>query len=145
MAGPCSVESKQQLFTVAEQVAKAGARVLRGGAFKPRSSPYSFQGMGEEGLKLLREAGEHFNMLVISEVMEISQIALMLPYIDIFQVGARNMQNFNLLRELGKVKKAGTAQARNRGHSGRAATVRRIHHGRRKLRRDSVRARYPYL
>ena len=105
MAGPCSVESKEQLFTVAEQVAKAGARVLRGGAFKPRSSPYSFQGLGEEGLKLLRQAGDHFNMLVISEVMEISQIALMLPYIDIFQVGARNMQNFNLLRELGKVKK----------------------------------------
>jgi 3-deoxy-7-phosphoheptulonate synthase len=106
MAGPCSVESKEQLFNVAEQVAKAGARVLRGGAFKPRSSPYSFQGMGEEGLKLLRQAGDHFNMLVISEVMEISQIGLMLPYIDIFQVGARNMQNFNLLRELGKVKKA---------------------------------------
>src|SRR5216683_1820950 len=105
MAGPCSVESKTQLFTVAELVAKAGARVLRGGAFKPRSSPYSFQGMGEEGLKLLREAGDHFNLLVISEVMEISQIPLMLPYIDIFQVGARNMQNFNLLRELGKVKK----------------------------------------
>jgi 3-deoxy-7-phosphoheptulonate synthase len=105
MAGPCSVESRAQLFTVAEQVAKAGARVLRGGAFKPRSSPYSFQGMGEEGLKLLREAGDQFNLLVISEVMEISQIALMLPYIDIFQVGARNMQNFNLLRELGKVKK----------------------------------------
>ncbi len=105
MAGPCSVESKEQLFTVAEQVAKAGARVLRGGAFKPRSSPYSFQGMGEAGLKLLREAGDHFNLLVISEVMEISQIGLMLPYIDIFQVGARNMQNFNLLRELGKVKK----------------------------------------
>jgi 3-deoxy-7-phosphoheptulonate synthase len=105
MAGPCSVESREQLFTVAELVAKAGARVLRGGAFKPRSSPYSFQGMGEEGLKLLREAGDHFKLLVISEVMEISQIALMLPYIDIFQVGARNMQNFNLLRELGKVKK----------------------------------------
>src|SRR6202140_1094070 len=105
MAGPCSVESRDQLFTVAEHVAKAGARVLRGGAFKPRSSPYSFQGMGEEGLKLLREAGDQFNLLVISEVMEISQIALMLPYIDIFQVGARNMQNFNLLRELGKVKK----------------------------------------
>ncbi len=105
MAGPCSVESKEQLFNVAEQVAKAGARVLRGGAFKPRSSPYSFQGMGEAGLKLLRQAGDHFNMLVISEVMEISQIGLMLPYIDIFQVGARNMQNFNLLRELGKVKK----------------------------------------
>jgi 3-deoxy-7-phosphoheptulonate synthase len=105
MAGPCSVESRQQLFTVAEQVAKAGARVLRGGAFKPRSSPYSFQGMGLEGLKLLREAGDHFGLLVISEVMEIAQIELMLPYIDIFQVGARNMQNFNLLRDLGRVKK----------------------------------------
>ena len=105
MAGPCSVESRDQLFTVAEMVARAGARALRGGAFKPRTSPYSFQGLGIEALKLLREAGDKFNMLVISEVMEISQIAVMLPYIDIFQVGARNMQNFNLLRELGKVKK----------------------------------------
>jgi 3-deoxy-7-phosphoheptulonate synthase len=105
MAGPCSVESRDQLFTVAEQISKAGARVLRGGAFKPRSSPYSFQGLGVDGLKLLREVGDHFNLLVISEVMEISQIDLMLPYIDIFQVGARNMQNFNLLRELGKVRK----------------------------------------
>ncbi len=105
MAGPCSVESREQLFTVTEQIAKAGARVLRGGAFKPRSSPYSFQGMGLEGLKLLREAGDKFGVLVISEVMEISQIEVMLPYIDIFQVGARNMQNFNLLRELGKVRK----------------------------------------
>jgi len=104
MAGPCSVESHTQLFTVAELVAKAGARALRGGAFKPRSSPYSFQGLGLEALKLLREAGDKFNMLVISEVMEISQIEVMLPYVDILQVGARNMQNFNLLRELGKLK-----------------------------------------
>src|SRR5207247_8501960 len=86
-------------------VAKAGARALRGGAFKPRSSPYSFQGLGIEALKLLREAGDKFNLLVVSEVMEISQIPQMLPYIDVFQVGARNMQNFNLLRELGKVKR----------------------------------------
>ena len=105
MAGPCSVESRQQIFSTAEAVAKAGARVLRGGAFKPRSSPYSFQGHGEDGLKLLREAGEKFKLLVVSEVMEISQIPLMLPYVDILQVGARNMQNFNLLRELGKVRK----------------------------------------
>lgn len=105
MAGPCSVESRQQLFTVAEQISKAGARVLRGGAFKPRSSPYSFQGLGLEGLKLLREAGETFGMLVISEIMEISQIEIMMPHVDILQVGARNMQNFNLLRELGKIKK----------------------------------------
>ena len=105
MAGPCSVESREQLFTVSELVSKAGARVLRGGAFKPRSSPYSFQGLGPDALKLLREAGDRFKLLVISEVMEISQIALMLPYVDIFQVGARNMQNFNLLRELGKIRK----------------------------------------
>src|SRR2546422_5011564 len=105
MAGPCSVESREQLFTIAEQISKAGARVLRGGAFKPRTSPYSFQGLGLEALKLLREAADRFGMLVISEVMEISQIAMMLPYVDILQVGARNMQNFNLLRELGKIKK----------------------------------------
>jgi 3-deoxy-7-phosphoheptulonate synthase len=105
MAGPCSVETREQIFSTAEVVAKAGAKVLRGGAFKPRSSPYSFQGHGEDALKLLREAGEKFNLLVISEVMEISQIPMMLPYVDILQVGARNMQNFNLLRELGKVRK----------------------------------------
>ncbi len=105
VAGPCSVESREQLFTVADLVAKAGARALRGGAFKPRSSPYSFQGLGIEALKLLREAGDKFKLLVVSEVMEISQIPQMLPYIDVFQVGARNMQNFNLLRELGKVKR----------------------------------------
>src|SRR5438477_2570110 len=105
MAGPCSVESREQLFTAAEKVSKAGARALRGGAFKPRTSPYSFQGLGLEALKLLREAGDRFGMLVISEVMETSQIAMMLPYVDILQVGARNMQNFNLLRELGKIKK----------------------------------------
>jgi len=105
MAGPCSVESRDQIFSTAEAVKKAGAQVLRGGAFKPRSSPYSFQGHGEEALKLLSEAGDKFKLLVISEVMEISQIALMLPYVDILQVGARNMQNFNLLRELGKVRK----------------------------------------
>jgi 3-deoxy-7-phosphoheptulonate synthase len=104
MAGPCSVESQEQLFTAAELVSKAGAKVLRGGAFKPRSSPYTFQGLGLDALKLLREAGDRYGLMVISEVMEISQIELMLPYIDIFQVGARNMQNFNLLRELGKVR-----------------------------------------
>jgi 3-deoxy-7-phosphoheptulonate synthase len=105
MAGPCSVESREQLLRVAEEVAGAGARILRGGAFKPRSSPYSFQGLGEDGLLLLREAGDRFGLLVISEVMEISQIPLMLPHVDILQVGARNMQNFNLLRELGKIRK----------------------------------------
>jgi 3-deoxy-7-phosphoheptulonate synthase len=105
MAGPCSVESREQIMMAAEQVSKAGAKVLRGGAFKPRSSPYTFQGLGMDGLKLLREAGDRHGLMVISEVMEISQIDQMMPFIDIFQVGARNMQNFNLLRELGKVRK----------------------------------------
>jgi 3-deoxy-7-phosphoheptulonate synthase len=105
MAGPCSVESREQIFTVAEQVKSAGASFLRGGAFKPRSSPYSFQGMGLEGLKLLKEVGDRTGLLIVSEVMEIAQIDLMLPYVDVFQVGARNMQNFNLLRELGLVRK----------------------------------------
>ena len=105
MAGPCSVESRDQIFAVAESVARSGAKFLRGGAFKPRSSPYSFQGLGEEALKFMREAADQFGMLVVSEVMEISQIPLMLPYVDLLQVGARNMQNFNLLRELGKVRK----------------------------------------
>lgn len=105
MAGPCSVEGRDQIFTSAAQVKAAGAKFLRGGAFKPRSSPYSFQGMGLEGLKLLRDVGDATGLLIISEVMEISQIELMLPYVDCFQVGARNMQNFNLLRELGLVRK----------------------------------------
>jgi 3-deoxy-7-phosphoheptulonate synthase len=106
MGGPCSVESREQIFLSAAQVKTAGGQFLRGGAFKPRSSPYSFQGMGLEGLKLLREAGDATGLLIVSEVMEISQIELMLPYVDVFQVGARNMQNFNLLRELGHVRRA---------------------------------------
>ena len=105
MAGPCTIENEQQLFETARRVAKAGARVLRGGAYKPRTSPYAFQGMGVEGLKLLRAAGDQFNLATVSEVMEISQIEGMLPYVDILQVGARNMQNFNLLSALGQIRK----------------------------------------
>jgi len=105
MAGPCSVESREQIDRSAEVVAGAGARVIRGGAFKPRSSPYSFQGLGEEGLQMLRAAADRHGLLVVSEVMEISQIPLVAEYADILQVGARNMQNFNLLRELGKQRK----------------------------------------
>ena len=105
MAGPCSVESRDQIRLSAQQVAAAGGQFLRGGAFKPRSSPYSFQGMGIEGLKIMREAADEHGLLVITEVMEIAQIEPMLEYIDCFQVGARNMQNFNLLRELGHVRK----------------------------------------
>jgi 3-deoxy-7-phosphoheptulonate synthase len=105
MAGPCSVESKDQIFTIAEIVSKAGAKVLRGGAFKPRTSPYSFQGLGETGLKYLREAADTFGLLVITEVLERPVIKMMEDYTDIFQVGARNMQNFPLLSELGKTTK----------------------------------------
>ena len=105
MAGPCSVESEKQIFTIAEIVAKAGAKILRGGAYKPRTSPYSFQGLGENGLKLLRQADDAYGLLVITEVMESSQIDLIEKYTDIFQVGARNMQNFSLLRDLGKASK----------------------------------------
>jgi len=105
MAGPCSVESEEQIFTIAEIISKSGAKILRGGAFKPRTSPYSFQGLGEEGLKLLRRAGDKFNLLVITEVMEISQIKIVEEYTDIFQIGARNMQNFSLLKEVGKASK----------------------------------------
>jgi 3-deoxy-7-phosphoheptulonate synthase len=105
MAGPCSVENRDQIECVAQLVARDGARVIRGGAFKPRSSPYSFQGLGEEGLKLMRAAADRNRLLVISEVMEISQIPMLCEYTDILQVGARNMQNFNLLRELGHVRR----------------------------------------
>ena len=101
MAGPCSVESAEQIERVAERVASAGATVLRGGAFKPRTSPYSFQGLGEAGLRLMREAADRHGLLVVSEVMDVTQIPLVAEYADILQVGARNMQNFNLLRELG--------------------------------------------
>jgi 3-deoxy-7-phosphoheptulonate synthase len=105
MAGPCSVESREQIECVAEQVARAGAQVIRGGAFKPRSSPYSFQGLGGEGLQLLRAAADRNGLVVVSEVMDQTQIPLVAEYSDILQVGARNMQNYNLLRELGKQRK----------------------------------------
>jgi 3-deoxy-7-phosphoheptulonate synthase len=105
MAGPCSAENEAQVMASAAAVKRAGAKVLRGGAFKPRSSPYSFQGLGEEGLRLLRAAANAHNLKLISEVMDISQIELIAKYADIFQVGARNMQNFTLLRELGHARK----------------------------------------
>jgi 3-deoxy-7-phosphoheptulonate synthase len=105
MAGPCSIESEKQIHTVAEIVAKAGARVLRGGAFKPRTSPYSFQGLGGEGLRYMREAADANGLGTVSEVMDASQVELMSEYVDIFQVGARNMQNFALLKALGRTDK----------------------------------------
>jgi len=104
-AGPCAVETKAQIDSVAESVARLGAKILRGGAFKPRSSPYSFQGLGETGLKMLREAADRNGLLVVSEVMDPSQVELMMGYVDVLQVGARNMQNYHLLRALGEVRK----------------------------------------
>jgi 3-deoxy-7-phosphoheptulonate synthase len=105
MAGPCSIESRAQMFETAEHVKASGGTFLRGGGFKPRSSPYSFQGMGIPGLEMMREAADAHGLLVVSEVMEIAQIEPMLPFVDLLQVGARNMQNFNLLRELGQARK----------------------------------------
>jgi 3-deoxy-7-phosphoheptulonate synthase len=101
MAGPCSAETEEQVEATTAAVKNAGAKVLRGGAFKPRSSPYSFQGLGEEGLKMLRGAADRHNLKLVSEVMDISQLELIERYAHILQVGARNMQNFTLLRELG--------------------------------------------
>ena len=105
MAGPCSAENEKQVRAAAAAVRKAGAKIFRGGAFKPRSSPYSFQGLGEEGLIMLRDAAKAENMALVSEVMDVSQIPLIEKYCDMFQVGARNMQNFTLLRELGHTRK----------------------------------------
>jgi 3-deoxy-7-phosphoheptulonate synthase len=104
-AGPCAVESKEQISSIAASVSKFGAKMLRGGAFKPRSSPYSFQGLGKEGLVLLREAADRNGLLVVSEVMDASQVPLLMEYVDMLQVGARNMQNFHLLRALSEVRK----------------------------------------
>src|ERR1044071_6844031 len=109
MAGPCSAETPAQVDAAAAAVKRAGAKILRGGAFKPRSSPYSFQGLGEPGLVMLRDAADRHDLKLISEVMDISQIELIGKYCDIYQVGARNMQNFTLLRELGRARARGAA------------------------------------
>lgn len=105
MAGPCSVESREQLFETAQAVKAAGATVLRGGAFKPRTSPYTFQGLGEEGLKLLAEAREAFQMPIITEVMDSEDVPMVAHYADVLQLGARNMQNFSLLKKVGRLSK----------------------------------------
>ena len=105
MAGPCSAESEAQVNSAAAAVKRAGAKIFRGGAFKPRSSPYSFQGLGEEGLRLMRAACDREGMKLVSEVMDVSQIDMVARYSDMLQVGARNMQNYTLLRELGRVRK----------------------------------------
>src|SRR6056297_358394 len=105
MAGPCSVEDEEQIYEASQGLSKLGIKILRGGAFKPRSSPYSFQGLGERGLKMMSVAAKKYGLLVITEVMAIEQIDMIANYADILQVGARNMQNFMLLKEIGKIKK----------------------------------------
>ena len=105
MAGPCSVEGREQLLTTAESVAKSGAHLLRGGAYKPRTSPYDFQGMAEDGLKLLAEARELTGLAVITEVLDTGDVDIVAEYADVLQVGTRNMQNFALLKKLGEIKK----------------------------------------
>ena len=104
-AGPCAAESRDQVMVIAKSVKECGAKILRGGAFKPRTSPYSFQGLGEAGLKYLREAADKYGLLLVTEVIDVSQISLVNQYADILQIGARNMQNFMLLSEVGKVRK----------------------------------------
>ena len=105
IAGPCAVESYDQLDETAQELSESNVKILRGGAFKPRTSPYAFQGLGEEGLRILRSVADNHGMAVTSEIMDVSQLDVFMKYVDIFQVGARNMQNFNLLKELGKIHK----------------------------------------
>jgi len=105
VGGPCSIESPEQAFTVAERVAKAGARFFRGGAYKPRTSPYAFQGLGEEGLKIMAEIRERYGLLIITEAIDPESLALVNEYADVIQIGARNMQNFSLLKKAGKLRK----------------------------------------
>jgi len=105
IAGPCSIESEEQIMATAHFVKKAGATILRGGAFKPRTSPYAFQGLGIEGLKLLKKAGDYYAMPVVTEVLDSEDIVMVSQYADILQVGARNCQNFSLLKKLGKIQK----------------------------------------
>lgn len=105
IAGPCTVESYEQMDKTAEELKKSNVKILRGGAFKPRTSPYSFQGLGEEGLKIIRSVADNHGMAVTSEIMDSSQIEIFKKYVDVFQIGARNMQNYNLLKEMGHVNK----------------------------------------
>jgi hypothetical protein len=145
MAGPCSVESEEQIMRTAESVAAAGARVLRGGAFKPRTSPYDFQGLELEGLKLLRKAKQATGLGIVTEIMSDRDVGLVAEYCDCMQVGARNMQNFALLKSLGS---CGRTVLLKRGMSSTikgTADVGRIHSGSRQPQRDSLRAGDPNL
>jgi 3-deoxy-7-phosphoheptulonate synthase len=127
IAGPCAVESRDQMMKTAEAVKEAGADMLRGGAFKPRTSPHSFQGLGEEGLKILREAGDAFDMPVVTEVLDPRHVSLVSRYADVLQIGARNMQNFPLLREVGRSGMPVLLKRGNEQHDRGVALSSRLH------------------
>ncbi len=139
------MESEKQIMEAAEFVASVGGKILRGGAFKPRTSPYDFQGMEVEGLKLLAKARAATGLAIVTEVMSEQDVPLVSEYADIVQVGARNMQNFALLKVLGHCAAARAAEARHELHHQRAADVGGVHHRARQSQRHLVRARHPYL
>ena len=145
MAGPCSVESEQQIIESALAVKAAGAQILRGGAFKPRTSPYSFQGLEEEGLKLLAKAREMTGLPFVTEVIDPETAELVADYADMLQIGARNAQNFALLKKVGQTQQAGPAQARHVDDHPGVPDERRIHHERGEPGGDPLRARHPHL
>jgi len=137
---PCGIESREQAFAAAERVARAGAQFFRGGAYKPRTSPYSFQGLGEEGLKIMAEIRDRFGLLIVTEAVDYESLDLVDQYADMIQIGARNMQNFSLLKRAGRAT-ARPAEARHLGDSGRISDGRRIHHERGQLQHRLMRAR----
>ncbi len=145
IAGPCTVESRDQTLTTAQVVRDAGAALLRGGAYKPRTSPYSFQGLGREALEILAEARERTGLPVVTEVMDVRQIEDVVEVADVIQLGARNMQNFDLLKEVGKTGASRAAQAWPVGHDRGVAAVGRVHRPGGQRARDPVRARHPDL
>jgi len=145
IAGPCSVESEEQMLETARAVKAAGATMLRGGAFKPRTSPYSFQGMGVEGLKLLRIAGDEVGLPVVTEVLDVRDAGTVAEYADVLQVGARNMQNFMMLEELGTMRLPVLLETGSLSHDRGAALGRRVCAQGRQPRRDPVRTGHPYV
>ncbi len=145
MAGPCSVESEQQILTVAKAVKAAGATALRGGAFKPRTSPYSFQGLKDEGLKLLDVARQATGLAIVTEVVATEDVDLVAKYADVLQIGARNMQNYRLLEAVGKTDRAVLAEARAERDDRRTAAGGRIHFGCRQSASDALRARHSHV
>ncbi len=145
VAGPCAIETREQAFTVAKQVKAAGARLFRGGAYKPRTSPYSFQGLGEAGLQIMADVRKEFGLGIITEAIDNETLDLVEEYADVIQIGARNMQNFSLLKRAGRAKKTRPAEARHVRHARRIPDGGRIPDVRRQLRRNPLRARRPHF